>query len=108
MPRLSNAEPVFPADAGTLTRIFMERTSYRPDPAATAKKSDPQTALRVDPHGLAQLADHAGLFILARIRLLVLLLVGFEREPLAQLREDPAERLRHVRLQRLGAGERPG
>src|SRR6516225_2344673 len=109
MPRLSNAEPVFPADAGTLTRIFMERTSYRPDPAAAAKiKSDAKAALRVGAHVLAQLAHGVGFQVGPWFRLLVPLLVGFERESLPELGEDAAERLRDVRFQRLGTGERSG
>src|SRR5262252_301103 len=100
MPRLSKAEPVFPAEAGTLTRIFMERTSYRPNPIAPAKinltprRSDAQPFLRVRPHGLAQLADDGGLQVRTRLGLLVPLLIGLQRESVPELREDATERLR--------------
>src|SRR4051812_36724125 len=113
MPRLSNAEPVLPAEAGTLTRIFMERTSYRPDRIASAKnfESDPESAPGLRPHVPADPPDELGL-LLGRDRLpLVAILIGLQRKEPAELRQGFAERVCHLSLEFLdlayGGGVEP-
>src|SRR6185295_5653076 len=101
MPRLSNAEPVLPAEAGTLTRIFMERTSYRPDRIASAKnfESDPKSTPGLRPHVPADPPDEFGL-LLGRDGLpLVAFLIGLQRELPAELRQGLAERVGHLSLE---------